>query len=57
MMTLAERLQAAKAHLARLDAEKRQIADQAMAIDIALVKLQGAIALLHDLIAEAPDGQ
>jgi len=57
MMTLAERLQAAKAHLARLDAEKRQIADQAMAVDIALVKCTGAIELLTELLKDGDHGE
>lgn len=56
-MTLGERLASFQARLHQIEAEKRQIAEQAMAVDIALVKLQGAIALLEELIAEVPDGQ
>ena len=56
-MTLAERLSAAQASLTSLEHQKRQIAERAMAVDIALLKATGVIELLQELIAEAvPNG-
>lgn len=51
-MTLAERLDAAQARLTQIEGQKRQIAEQAMQVDIALVKQTGVIDLLVELLAQ-----